>query len=139
MANPDGIKARDEFDTDIEEKLAPAASAKYFESDPEIVTPTLDWYKDIEEHQTHMSEVDGITPEAMENYIGAEIMIYHGDTVAQESVRPRKRDVEVNTIGSANSNLIIDTQNYQVEFKDGIMIAYSTNVIAESMYAQCDE
>ena len=137
--NPDKIKDRDEFDKSIEEKLGPVASVKYFESDPEIVTPTLDWYKDIEEHQTHMSEVDGITPEAMENYIGAEIMIYHGDTVAQESVRPRKRDVEVNTIGSANSNLIIDTQNYQVEFKDGIMIAYSTNVIAESMYAQCDE
>ena len=48
----------------IGEKLGTAASAEFFESDPEIVTPTLDWYEDDEEHQTHMPEVDDITPEA---------------------------------------------------------------------------
>ena len=52
--NPDEINARDEFDTSIEEKIGLAASAKKFESDPEIVTPTLDRYEDDEEHQTHM-------------------------------------------------------------------------------------
>ena len=66
-------------------------------------------------------------------------MIYHGDTVAQGSVRRRKRDVEGNTIGRSNSNPIIDTRTYEVEFKDGSMSTYSENVIAESMYAQCDE
>ena len=85
-----------------------------------------------------MPEVDDITPEAMENYIGAEIMISHGDTVAQGSVRRRKRDVEGNTIGRANRNPILDTQAYEVEFEDGSMSTYSENVIAESMYAQCD-
>ena len=55
--NPDEIKACDEFDTTIEEKLGLVASAKYFESDPEIVTPTLDRCEDDEEHQTHMPEV----------------------------------------------------------------------------------
>ena len=83
LVNSDEIKARDEFDTAIGEKLGPAASAKEFESDPDIFTPTLDRYEDDEEHQNHMTEVDDITPEAMENYIGAEIMISHGDTVAQ--------------------------------------------------------
>ena len=84
-------------------------SAKHFDSDPEIVTPTLDWYEDDEEHQTHMPEVDDITPEAMENYIWAEIMIYHSDTVAQGSFRRRKRDVEGNSIVLSNSIPIIDT------------------------------
>ena len=56
--NPDEIKSRDEFYMAIEEKLVPSASAKYFESDPDIVTPTLDWYGNDEEHQTHMLEVD---------------------------------------------------------------------------------
>ena len=65
LLNRDEIKARDEFDTAIGEKLGPAASAKDFESDPEIVTPTLDKYEDDEEHQNHMPEVDDITPEAM--------------------------------------------------------------------------
>ena len=56
-----------------------------------------------------MPEMDDITPEAMENCIGAEIMISHGDTVSQGSVMRRKRDVEGNTIGRANSNSILDT------------------------------
>ena len=36
LVNPDDIKACDEFDTAIEEKLGPTTSAKYFDSEPEI-------------------------------------------------------------------------------------------------------
>ena len=61
-----------------------------------------------------MPEVDDITPEVMDNYIGAEIMIYHGDTVAQGRGGCRKLNVEGNTIGRANSNLILDTRTYEV-------------------------
>ena len=85
-----------------------------------------------------MPKVDDITPEAMNNYIGAEIMIYHGDTLAQESVRRRKRNVQGNTVGRSNSNPILDTRTYEVEFEDSIMSTHSANVIAESVYAQFD-
>ena len=54
LVNPDEIKSHDEFDTSIGEKLGPAASAEDFESDPEIITPTLDRYKDDEWHQNNM-------------------------------------------------------------------------------------
>ena len=126
----DKIKARGELEKSIGEKLDPAESAEYFYSDLEIVTPTLDRYEDVEEHQTHMPEVDDIMPEAMYNYIGADIMLYHGDTVAQGRVRRRKRDVEENTTVRVNSNPILDTRVYEVKFKDGSTIPYSTNVIA---------
>ena len=86
-----------------------------------------------------MHEVDDITPDAMDNYTEAEIIIYHGDTVAQESARRTKSDVGGNTIGRVNSNLIIDTQTYEVGFKDGSMSTYYENVISESMYTQCDD
>ena len=76
-----------------------------------------------------MPEVDDITSEAMNNYIGSDIMISHGDTVSQGSVRNRKRNVEVNTIGGSNSNPILDTRTYEVEFEDGSMSTYSENVI----------
>ena len=109
MEKSDEIKACDEFDTVIGEKLCPAASTEAFESDLEIVTPNLDWYEDYEKHQPHMPNVDDITAEAMGNYIGAEIMVSHGDTVDQESVGHRKRNMEGNTIGRANSNPILDT------------------------------
>ena len=66
-------------------------------------------------------------------------MISNGDTVAQGSVRRRKRDVEVNTIGRANINPILDTRTYEVEFEDGSMSTYSVNGISEIMYAQCYE
>ena len=65
LVNHDEIKARDESDTSIGKKLVPAASAKDSDSDPEIVTPNIYRYEDDEEHQTHMPEVDDITPKAM--------------------------------------------------------------------------
>ena len=139
MVNPDEIKDPDEFDTATGEKLGTAVSAEYFESDPEIFTLTLDWYEDDEEHQNHMPEMDDITPEVMENYIAAEIMISHGDKAAQGSVRLKERNVEGNTIGRDNSNTILDTRVYEVEFEDGSMSTYSANVITEIMYAQCDK
>ena len=74
----------------------------------------------------------------MENYIGEEIIIYHGDTVSQGSARRRNPDVEVNIIGRANSNPILDTRANEVEFEDGSMSTYSADVIEESMYSQCD-
>ena len=68
-----------------------------------------------------MPEVDYITPEAMVNHIWADIMISHGGTVAQGSVKRRKRDVELNIIGRSKSNPILDTRTYEVEFKDESM------------------
>ena len=50
LVKPDDIKAREEFDTAIREKLGLAASAEYFESDPEIVTPNIDRYEDDKKH-----------------------------------------------------------------------------------------
>ena len=86
-----------------------------------------------------MPEVDDITSEVMDNYIGAYIMISRGDTVAQGSLRRRKRDVEGNAIGRANSNPILDTRSYEVVFEDRTISTYSEIFIAESMHAQCDE
>ena len=67
LVNPDEIKAHDEFNMAVGEKLGLAVSAENIESDREIVTLTLDWYEDDEDHHTHMPEVDYIKPEAMDN------------------------------------------------------------------------
>ena len=86
-----------------------------------------------------MPEVEKFTPEAIGNYIGAEIMISHSDTFTQGRVRRRKRNMEGNTIGRANSNPIMDNKTYEVGFENTRMSIYSENVISESMYSQCDE
>jgi hypothetical protein len=38
----------------------------------------------------------------------------------------------------ANQNPILDTHTHLVEFQDGTEAEYSTNAIAENMWAQCD-
>jgi hypothetical protein len=49
-----------------------------------------------------------------------------------------KRDADGNPKGCANSNSILDTREFTVMFDDGDMTDLTANLIAESMYAQCD-
>ena len=51
----------------------------------------------------------------------------------------RKRDAYGNPTGRSNPNPILDTQEYQVEFGDGEVSELTANVIAESIYASCDD
>jgi hypothetical protein len=41
--------------------------------------------------------------------------------------------------GEASAKPILYTRTYNVEFTDGRSEEYTANVIAENMYAQCDE
>ena len=54
-------------------------------------------------------------------------------------VKSRKRDSDGNPIGRSNSNPILDTRVYQVEFPDGDVAEYTANVIAENIFAQVDD
>jgi hypothetical protein len=40
--------------------------------------------------------------------------------------------------GRANANSMLDTRTYEIEFPDGRSDEYTTSVIVENMYAQCD-
>ena len=50
-----------------------------------------------------------------------------------------KRDHHGRPIGQAHDNPILDTRVYEIEFPDGHVAEYTTNEIAESLYAQIDE
>ena len=41
-------------------------------------------------------------------------------------------------VGTFNSNPLLDTRVYEVEFPDGSVNQYSANIIAESIYLECD-
>ena len=56
-----------------------------------------------------------------------------------ETVISRKRDKHGNPIGRHNSNPILDTRTYEVEFPDREALEYSANIIAENLYSQVDE
>ena len=58
--------------------------------------------------------------------------------MAQGRVTKRLRDNDGNPIGRANTNPILDTREYVVEFNDGMEAELAANAIAQNMYAQCD-
>lgn len=78
------------------------------------------------------------TPEAGDNYVGVKINLPRGSGEATGRVIGRKRDRDDNPVGRANDNPILDTRIYEVEFDDGEVTELAANVIAETMWAQCD-
>jgi hypothetical protein len=53
-------------------------------------------------------------------------------------VTARKRDADGNPKGRSNSNPILNTREYTVTFDGSDVTDLTTNLVAESMYAQCD-
>ena len=109
----------------------------FFDSiaEDEITHP---WEQDLS--SLPISQEDDHTLEALDKYIGANIVVPGKD--GQEvlaTVKGRKRDSNGRLIGSSNNNPILDTRIFEVEFPDGHLEDYSTNKIAESLYSQVDE
>jgi hypothetical protein len=50
-----------------------------------------------------------------------------------------KRELAGTVKGQVNSNSILDTMTYEIEFPDSHRDEYTTNIITENMYAQCDK
>ena len=55
------------------------------------------------------------------------------------SVKQQARDAKGELFGTRNSNPILDTRSYEVEFPDGDVSEFTANVIAENMFLQCDD
>ena len=71
------------------------------------------------EPEAAMPEADDYTPEALDQYLTANIVLPHNDTMQKGYVRARKRDANGNPKGIANNNPLLDTRVYDVEFPDG--------------------
>jgi len=50
----------------------------------------------------------------------------------------RARNADGDVIGRANSNPLLDTRMYEVEFVDGRVSEITANLIAQNMAEQCD-
>ena len=78
------------------------------------------------------------TPEAGDNYVNASLILPRGNLLARGTVIGQKRDARGDLIGNANTNPLIDSRVYCIEFDDGNVYQLTANVIAKSMYASCD-
>jgi hypothetical protein len=77
-------------------------------------------------------------PETRDNYLFAELMLPKGGVLVKGRVTACKRDRDGNPVGRANDNPILDTRLYIVKVDDGDQTELTANMIAESLYSQCD-
>ena len=85
-------------------------------------------------------EADDFTPDtSLDNYLNVNVIMFRGGDILKGKVASRVRGPDGNPVGIANSNPILDSREYIVEFPDGSAEAYTANVIAESLYSQVDD
>ena len=99
----------------------------------------------LEEEDTELAEplenqdADSYTPESLDEYLGATLLLPHGDGVQRARVLRRQQDPLGKPVGKRHSNPIFDSRMYEVEFPDGSTDVMTTNLIAENLYSQVDK
>jgi hypothetical protein len=96
----------------------------------------------VEVPTSKMPDIDDIKKEhdvdTYDQYVGAHIRVPIGDEIRSAKVIQRKRDLDGTVRGRANANPMSDTRTYEIELPDGRSDEYTSNVIAENVYAQCE-
>ena len=87
-----------------------------------------------------MQDETSSTQRDLDTYIGAQVVLpgEDGHEVLCR-VKGRKRTADGRLIGDFNPNPILDTRVFEVEYPNGRIEALSTNLIAESLYANVDD
>jgi hypothetical protein len=93
-------------------------------------------FNDDELTETNAIEQDDYTNDAYDQYVGAELLLPHGDKMVHGKVTKCARGEDGSLIGKRNMNPILDTREYKVEMADGSVAKYAVNVIAENLYSQ---
>ena len=75
---------------------------------------------------------------AFNKIINAEVMIQNGDEMAMGKVARRSLDADGRMTGTYHDNPFLNTITYDVEFPNGQVKEYGTNIIAENMLTQVD-
>lgn len=99
---------------------------------------TAPWDSDYDDQplrdETEQTQAD------LDKYIGAHVLLPNSDGIEVLCrVKGRKRNANGTPIGVANSNPILDTRIFEVEYPDGHFDSFSTNIIAESIYSNADD
>ena len=84
-------------------------------------------------------EADEIEFDSFDQYLNAEFTVNRDGDTAFAKVVKRAKDNSGNPIGKKHSNPLMDTQEYECVLDDGTEMRYNANVIAENIFAQCDD
>jgi hypothetical protein len=123
------------FDESIEHHLGPAALPQDFPA--EDLTPDPTYYDDTDATNPEYGDAE-VTPKIGDNYLSTELMLPKGSVMVKGHVTAHKHDQDGNPVGCGNDNPILDIRSYIVNFDDGDQTELTANMIAESLYSQCD-
>ena len=108
-------------------------------NDPTDSDDTILPYGDDLDNQV-IQEIDQSYLDTLDTYIGARVVVPGKDSPSILGiVKRRKRDHEGNPIGTMNSNPILDSRVYELEFPDRRVEEYSVNSIIENLVEQVDD
>ena len=128
------------FDARIAEKIGDDYQDGTEESvEYEIFDSDLEEDSVIIANETEAIPDSEYTPEEYDEYITAEVMIPIGDERVKGVVKRRTKDDDGLPVGRRHSNPLLDTREYEVEMPDGSTECYTANIIADNIYAQCDD
>ena len=133
------IKARNIFKSIIEIRLGNKMTMDDYKDDLDVETPFHPAYSDKDQgNSPRMPDIDDYDVDAYDQYIGAEVTLPQGNSMASGKATGRKRSHDGSIKGKAHSNPMLDSRTYTVKFPDGRELKYAVNIIAESMWAQSD-
>ena len=145
----DVLRQMDETDYEIESRLGDKVKPDEATCLGEEVVPeglfedeVENVYQDIEgEKEDLMPDSDDSDPEAYDSYIGAQVLLPVGSDNVRGTIKRRSHDLNGNPIGRRHSsgNPILDTRKFDVEFPDGSIEAYSTNILSENIWGSVDD
>ena len=120
MHNLKNIQLMKEFNEAIEKRLSkPLSPEDMYRLDLEIITPEYELYKDdVDGTAQHVPDIDDVTSEEGDHYIGAEVNLPVGCNLRTGTVKQQARDEACELQGIWNQNPILDTRTYQVEFPE---------------------
>ena len=87
----------------------------------------------------HEDFIDNDTFASTDKMLGMKVQLPHQGDQLQGSISSRKRDSSGNLIGTENTNPILDTREYTVDFGNGDYGDYAANTIIENLHAQVDD
>jgi hypothetical protein len=137
LADPRWKREMEEFDVSVARTLGDKIAPGDLPGDE---TPEFEAYEDDEEgtQKIVVEDRDEFDADAYDPYLNAEVLLPIGGEQLTGTIVGRKRDAAGNPIGRANVHPILDTREYLVKFPDGQEAAYTANLIAQNMIAQCD-
>ena len=139
LKDPNEIRKRKEFMESLTDKLGPACKPEDFDIEGDLELGNYDLYAEDDTPEYAIPDRDDLPFNHYDVYLNAEVKLPNGDSEQTGTVKSRKRDINGQFVGTGNSNPILDTRVYNVEFPDGSEKEFSANLIAESMISQCDE